>query len=340
MRKTPVVFGLIASGITLLTLLAGSSVRADSLIGKDAVVARVGTRVITVADVERRLANIPAFQLRPYGKTPAEIQRGVVEQVLVRELLLAQGAEAEHLLQSPEVGDRVRSVLRNAIIGQIRLDAAAESPVTDAEINTYYEANVARFNAPPRLALWRILVATPQQAKQIIETAKKDLAPKSWNELAREKSLDKVTAMRGGNLGFVAPDGTTADAAIRVDASLFRAGLTVNDGELVPEPVKEGDGYAVVWRRQSTRAVARTLEQEKPSIRQILLHDRIEKRIASLLEKIRQEEVKEVHPELVDLLTVSGTGEVQPVKRPGTLPGSRRGTTVLPVPQPGPGGLR
>src|SRR5262245_23068736 len=97
MRKTPVAFGLIASGITLLTMLAGSSVRADPPVDKDSVVARVGTRVITVADVERRLATIPAFQLRPYGNTPAEIQRGFVEQVLVRELLRAQGAEAEHM---------------------------------------------------------------------------------------------------------------------------------------------------------------------------------------------------------------------------------------------------
>src|SRR5262245_56858752 len=187
MRKTPVAFGLIASGITLLTVLAGSPVRADPPVDKDAVVARVGTRVISVADAERRLAGIPAFKLRPYGKTPLEIQRGFVEQVLVRELLLAQGAEAEHLLKRPDVQDRVRSVLRNAIIGQIRAETAAESPVTDAEIHTYYDANVARFNAPPRLALWRILVPTSQEAKEIIERAKKDLSPKSWNEIARGK---------------------------------------------------------------------------------------------------------------------------------------------------------
>ena len=73
----------------------------------------------------------------------------------------------------------------------------------------------------------------PAADKQALEKAKADLSPKRWNELARDESVDKTTSMRGGNLGFVAPDGSTTDPNLKVDPALYAAAEKVKDSELV-----------------------------------------------------------------------------------------------------------
>ena len=324
----------------LLTFAAPAGLRAQPRMGDGTVVARVGSRIITVADVERRIAGVPPFQLRTLGATPEEIRRNFVDRVMVREALLAEGAAADGVADRDDVAERIRSRLRGAVLSTLRTEVQTTAPVSDADVDAYFAANKGRFSAPPRLALWRILVATREEARAVIEDVKKDLTPKHWNEVCREKSLDKATNMRGGNLGFVAPDGTTAEAGVKVDPALTQAAATVKDADLVPEPVQEGERWAVVWRRQSMKAVQRDLEAEKGNIRQTLLHARTEERIKGVLEGLRKDRLTEYNPELVDQLDITSNGELQPMRRPGSLSSSRRASALPPQPVPGPGGLR
>lgn len=316
----------------LATVSTSTSVRADAR--EDAVVARVGDVALTVRDVERRMAQLPPFQLRTFGATPEEIRRRFVQEVLVRELLFSQGAAQQGVASRPEVEERTRSILRGSLLARMRADTAKEQPVSDEEVRAYYEQNRPKFNAPARVALWRILVATREDAEKLIgELGKEELSPKRWNDLARDRSLDKSTSLRGGNLGFVLPDGATADPEIKVDPRLVQAAEKVKDGELVPEPVAEGERWAVVWRRQSMKAVTRTLEQEAPAIRQVLAHQKAEARVKQLLEELRKEHLKDHNPEAVALLEVSGAGDLQPTRRPGALPSTRKPSAPSPKEQ-------
>jgi peptidyl-prolyl cis-trans isomerase C len=334
--------GLLAGAVALLfATLPGSPVNAQApSAGSSEIVARVGSQVITAGDLERRLGSIPSFQLRAFGRNGEDIRRNFLERVLVRELLLSQAAAAEKLDQRPDVQDRIRGLLRSIVLGQVRLDTAKGSPVTDAEVKAYYDKNWSKFHSPPRYAVWRILTATREDAAAVIEAMKKDLSTKRWNDLAREKSLDKATAMRGGNLGFVAPDGTTSDPSIKVSVEIMNAAMAVKDGELVPEPVAEGPRFAVVWRRQTMKPVDRSLEQEAMAIRQILAHEKVDAEVKSVIGKLRETRLDEIHPELVDQIEVTSTGDLQPLRRPGTLPTSRRQSAAPPAPVPRPDGLR
>ncbi|KYF67369.1 peptidylprolyl isomerase, partial [Sorangium cellulosum] len=265
------------------------------------------------------LAQIPPFQLQSFGRTPEEIRKNFVSQVLVREQLLAQGAAAQKLTERADVQDRVRGVLRAALLQRLQAEAAASSPVTDEEVRAYYEAHRDKFSSPAMVALWRILVATREEAEAILAELKKDPSPQRFKDIARERSLDKATSMRGGDLGFVAPDGVTSEPGLKVAPGLLQAAARVKDAELVPEPVPEGDRFAVLWRRQSRRPVSRSLEQEAPSIRQILAHGKAEAQVKQLLERLRAQDVSGHAPELVELIDVTSTGDLQPLKRPGTL---------------------
>jgi peptidyl-prolyl cis-trans isomerase C len=336
--------GLLAGAVALLfATFPGASVNAQAPApppGNPEVVARVGSQVITAGDLERRLASVPTFQLKAFGRSGDEIRRNFLERVLVRELLLSQAAAAEKLDQRADVQDRIRSVLRSIMLGSVRLEIARGAPITDAEVKAYYDKNWSKFHAPPRLAVWRILTASRDEAAAVIEALKKDLSAKRWNELAREKSIDKATAMRSGNLGFVAPDGTTSDPSIKVPVEVMNAAMAVKDGELVSEPVAEGTRFAVVWRRQSMKPVERTLEQEAMAIRQILAHEKVDGAVKSLISKLRETQLSEHHPELVDQVEITSSGDLQPVRRPGTLPTSRRSSAAPPAPVPRSDGLR
>ena len=86
-------------------------------------------------------------------------------------------------------------------------------------------------------------------------------------------------------------------------------------------------------------AIDRSLESEAPSIRQVLTHEKAEKRTAAAIEQLRAEHLKDFGPELTDLLEVGANGDLQPARRPGTMPPPRaKAVPASPTPLTGPGG--
>jgi len=289
------------------------------------VVVSVGSSKLTVAEVERRLKAIPPFQLVQFGKTPSEVRKHFVEQVLVPELLYVEDAVTRKLDQNPATADRIRDALRQAVENELK---DTGSSVTPDEIKNYYEANKHRFNTPRRIKLWRILVRDEALAKKIIAEVKAEekAAAERWNRAARDSSIDKSTSMRDGDLGFVSPDGQTEMPQLRVDAGLFAAADKVKDGEVVPEPVKEGEAFAVVWRRGSLEAVNRGVAQEAPAIRQVLARQKVNDLVAETAKKLEKDLVKNVNYELLSYVNVDPSGDVGTRQRPGVIPRHRART--------------
>jgi peptidyl-prolyl cis-trans isomerase C len=316
----------------LVALVAGAGA------GPEEVVARVGAEVITKGELERRLASMPRLQLSQYGQTAPEIRRNVLEKVLVAERLHALGAAARGLPERRDVRLRLRDAYRAALSKALRAEAGA--PPSDADVAAYYEQNKARFQTPERVQIWRILVATREEALALLDEAKKPGGLAAWADLARRSSLDKATAERGGDLGFVGPDGRSHLPAVRVDAAVAEAARKVKGGELVPEPVPEGDKFAVVWRRGTTPPVTRSLEQEAPAIKQLLERQRVESATKALLERLRAELVTEGgEPGLVDLVDVGRFGEMT-VRPAASASSSSPPSAAPPRPSATPEGLR
>jgi peptidyl-prolyl cis-trans isomerase C len=307
---------------------------------EDEVVARVGERVVTRAELERRLVSMPRLQLSLYGSGDDEIRRNVLEKVLVTERLHEAGARARGLHERPDVRVRLRDAYRAALARALRAEAGPEGAVTEADVAAHYEQNRERFQTPARVQLWRILVATRDEALEALAEAKKPGGLAAWADLARRRSLDKATSERGGDLGMVGPDGRSHVPSVRVEPALVEAAGRVRDGELVPEPVPEGDKFAVVWRRGSAPALARSLADEAAGIRQALERQRFEARTRGLLDRLRAEHVKEGEPGLIDLVDVSRLGEL--TVRPPASAVAPSGERSAPPPRPSdtPQGLR
>jgi peptidyl-prolyl cis-trans isomerase C len=241
------------------------------------------------------------------------------------------------LPERPEIAEKLRAGLRGAMLEALRHEAAIESPITDADVQKYYETHLAQFKTPTRIAMNRIQLATREQASEVLKQLEADPSARHWNDLARERSLDKSSAMRGGSLGFVSPDGSTSGGG-KVPATVLAAIEGVPDGHLVPNPIADGDRFDVLFRSQSSRAVERSLESEAPSIRHVVARERASEHVRATLESLRAKYVTEIHPENIDDVELSAAREPRVARRPGTLPKESR--TARPVPVQGPSGLR
>lgn len=283
--------------------LSDSPAASDEDARRSRIAVRVGDRTVSVAELEDRLAEIPPYQAVVFGASREEIVSAFVDQVIVRDLLLGVGAEKRKLDESLPTKHQLQRARSTATLRALRKDewsSPAAIPMDD--VAKYYEANRARFDAPERVNLWRILCPTREIAETVLETAKRDLSIPKYNELAREHSIDKATNFRGGNLGFIAPDGASNEAGLKVTPALIDAASKVKDGDLVPHPVPEGEAFAVVWRRMTVPATRRSIDDAAAQIRTTIYRERTEAREKELIDELRAKHVRDFDAEPLKII--------------------------------------
>jgi peptidyl-prolyl cis-trans isomerase C len=265
----------------------------------DGVVARIGEREVTISELALRLDTLPSFQRRSLGATSEKAAKRYLEAVVVPEGLLALHGH-KTLAASPRALARERAILRDLLIARLAREVAEREPVGDQEVRAYFEQHPELFTQKERIRLQRLLVGTEKEAMQLIAQAKELPTVDAWRSFVRKHSMDKATSERGGELGFVAADGSTDVAELEVDPALYTAAKDAKDGELLDKPVKEGGRFAVVFRRGSRRETLASFSREAPKIRQYLHELRVERTLAARLEELRKHHVREHHPERLD----------------------------------------
>lgn len=172
---------------------------------------------------------------------------------------LEREAERRHSSSSPLRRDLESRLLAERLVETLLSGAIPQEP----EIAAYLDQHKSEWQTPERIRLFRILVADKKQAESLIASLA-HATPADFRAQARAHSLDKTSHERGGDLGFVAADGTTDLPSVHVDPALYAAAKPLGEGAFVPKPVPEGPHFAVVWRRGSlpahrlTAAEART----------------------------------------------------------------------------------
>lgn len=280
--------------IAVLSLLAAVSAHAEpnaEEARRAKVAVKVGDRSVTVGEIEDRLAGVPPWQAAMFGNDKDAIVRAFVDQVVVRDLLLVTGAEQRGLSKQLPTEHLLKRALSTATLRAVRKDIPTAAAIPEEDVRKYYEENRGSFDSPERLNLWRILVKTKEEAETVLAAAKREPTIAKYNELAREHSIDKATNMRGGNLGFLGPDGVSNEAGVKVDPALVKAAQSVQDGAFVPAPVPEGENYAVVWRRATVPATRRTVEEASAQIRTTLYRQRTEAAEKKLIDELRKKHV-------------------------------------------------
>ncbi len=138
----------------------------------------------------------------------------------------------------------------------------------------------------------------------MLEATRSDPTPTTFARLAREHSQDKATYLRGGNVGFVTAEGVSSEPGLRVDRAVVRAAQAVRDGSLVPEPVVEGDRFAVVWRRGTIASTKHAVEEVAAQIRDALWKARIKEETDKDVAALRVSKLRDLNESLLDTIAV------------------------------------
>lgn len=255
--------------------------------------ARLGARSIEASLLLARMARLPPFQRALFGTSWPEQRRQFLERELIPEALLEQEAARD----DRRLGSARDSALSRALLTGLQQQASAAG-VAESEVAEYYGQHRDSYEQPRSILIWRILLRQEADARALLRELDKP-SESTWSRLARERSIDTATHMRSGSLGFVAADGQTHMPQVRVSPSLFAAAERVKDGQLVPEPVAEGDAVAVIWRRASRVAQPSQLSAVSADIRALLVHSRQVREVQILTEALRKESLRDYQPALL-----------------------------------------
>ncbi len=291
--------------VFVLSIAFGSSLVARDADAQDAgakaesrskVVAHVGDRVITLGEVQDRIDAVPRFQLALFGKTPAEIRKRFVEEVVIRDVVYVEAAKKKGIERNPHESAALRKAEAESTVRNIEKGLP---PVTKEEVLAFYEAHRADYEGKERVNLRRIVCRSREEAESVLAEAKKAGTEKKFVELAEAHSVDDSTRLRGGNLGFVAIDGSSEP---KIEPAVLKAVSEVEDGEFVSKPIEVGKNFAVVWRRGHVPAQTRKFEDLEPQLRGLVAEQRRLRVVRERTEELRSKWLTEEHPEYLDSL--------------------------------------
>lgn len=307
---------------------------ADDGARRSKVVVKLKNRTITVGDVEDEI-NAQSPFLRARFRDPARLREFVDNMIRVE--LLGRAAESRGFARNEEVE---RTVDQSAVQQLIRVEfderLTAES-IPEADVRAYYDGHPEEFNRPEMVRASHILVASRDEAVALIAQARTADA-RAFRDLAREKSVDTETKLRGGDLRYFARTPVAGSADPQVDSAIVAAAFSLREvGDVVREPVQVGSAWSVIKLTGRRPAEHRSIEEAGPGIRLRLWRERRQQAIDRFVEDLRQRHAPIIEAERLGWIqldplpaerTPGGGGPTAPSKVSPT----KRGESAAPAP--------
>ena len=258
--------------------------------------AKVGTETITVGELNEIVA-----ARSPYAR------KSIVETNSLQELadaqvqteLYYQGAEKLGYADDPDVARFVDQTLVKLFVRKEFEEARSPNDVPTEEVRAYYEQHPEQFRRPAMRRARHILVGSKEEAEEIRRMLVEDQNA-SFRTLAKERSLDGETNVRGGDLLYFAEDGRVVgrESSDTVDLTLVRAAFALEGVKDLSEPLDLGDGkWSVVELTGVRPEQVQTLEQVSEAVRRQLWREEREAALNAMLAELQAELKPEVHAE-------------------------------------------
>ncbi|MBI5487349.1 MAG: peptidyl-prolyl cis-trans isomerase [Deltaproteobacteria bacterium] len=277
------------------------------------VLAKVGSRTLTVGDFEDQLSSprnpVPT---RARYADPEQVRREFDERI--ERMVIAAWAEHEGIDRRADVLRDIRKLYRGITLYRHVSEAVTDESVTDAEVAAFYEEHRDWYNRPETVKAGLILLPDRPQAEAALVRA---LAAKGNRaelvRIVRELSTDEESKLQNGTIGVFDRDGKINRAQGHdqpepppVDPAIVAAAFTLSTPyDVYPQVVDTARGPAVVFLYNRTEAVTRTVEEVASRIRPELLKQRRDAAADAFLAEVRGRYHVTVHDEAFEHVVVA-----------------------------------
>jgi peptidyl-prolyl cis-trans isomerase C len=253
-------------------------------------IAKVGDRTITLGEYAATLERMDPFERMRY-QSPDRRKRLLDEMVEVE--LLSQEARRRGLDKAPETQERVRQVLKDQLLDEIKKAGPAANEIPDADLRAYYDAHKQEFAEPERRRVAAIVLESAATAKSVLAKALK-ATPADWGKLVEQNSTQKnpragTPNELAGDLGIVGPPGHQRGSNPRVPDPVREAAFKVaNVGETFGSVIEHDKKFYVIRVTSKTDGRERKFEESQRAIRTAVVQSRIKEKEQALEKDLRQ----------------------------------------------------
>jgi peptidyl-prolyl cis-trans isomerase C len=312
MRLLSLVSLVLIAAFTMQALAEDGHTSADAA-GRARVFATVGSEAITVGELEDKI-NARSPYARARFAEP-EVLREFADSQVKNELFY-QGAEKLGYAKDPEVSRFVDQTIVQMFVRNDFEGTGKPDDVSVEDVEEYYQEHPEEFRRAEMRRARHILVASKDEAKDIRAQLLGSDTSVSFRALAKERSLDTETKLRGGDLLYFTEDGKPVgkESGAVINTTLAKATFKLERTGDMSEPVDLGDGKWSVLEITAIRPErVQKLEQASAAIRQTLWRHERESALQKRLTELREELKPEVYPERMDAIVLEhSNGPIEP----------------------------
>ena len=259
-----------------------------SKLKNEEILATIRDEVITIDDYKKEIAMLP-----PSYRALANQNKKQMLEGLINKQLLLQEAKRKNLQNSENVIRLFEKVKEEIMVQEfIDREVSDKAELTDSEIEKYYNENKTLFMDPPKIRACHILVDSEVLAKKVMSDLENGV---SFEELAKEYSLDTPTKDKGGDLGYF------AKGTLLVEFEEVCEKSNIDEISEVKTPL----GYHIVKLLDKKEGKLKTLGEVKSQIKSELLLDKELELYNKLLQQLREDQEITVNNQLLDSLDLS-----------------------------------
>jgi peptidyl-prolyl cis-trans isomerase C len=259
------------------------------------VLAKIGTKAITTADINRVIGYYDPEQRKEIERNP-QIRENILWQI-VRGTVVSQLARKKGFDKKPEVRIQQEMLINNFLATlYLQKEIIEKITVSEAKARSYYKDHPDDFRTPEMIRVKHILIKTgpsatedeKKKAKMKAEEVLKSLkAGGDFSKLASEASDDPGTKDKGGDLDFF-PRGTMIPA-------FEEAAFALKPAE-ISGLVETEYGFHIIRMEEKKEAFLESYEKIKEKVKEQALQKMRDVAAAEFIEKAMKDARVEINP--------------------------------------------
>lgn len=223
---------------------------------KGAVVGRIGSRAITIGELDRALQQLPPWAQQQYAAPDKKAE--FLNQYIAEQLLYEKALKLK-LDKDPEVRAQVVEAARRAAVNKlIERDVRDKVRVNPEDVRMFYDAHIDEFTDKARARVRHILVKEESDARDVLAQLATGV---SFEQLVKERSQDVASRDSGGEVrGWITAGGTVP--GIEGSEPMIEAILATDAGKATA-PIEDDAGWRIFYIEEKQPARQQPFDEVK-----------------------------------------------------------------------------